>query len=129
MSDGERGHRCSGTNSPLGGARWFEGGRPLPTAMFDPTANALKNGRMFSMPGLLIRTSVREFVDLSQQRTQVAHPRRETRGTYPKCRYISIMGRGAGKSGEQRRDGGRQPSSHGAIIPAVEFIPHDVHAN
>jgi hypothetical protein len=77
-SVGEREHRCPRTDSPLGGARWFERDRPSPTSTFDPATNALKSGRMFSTPGLLIGKPVHEFVDLSEQRTRVAHPRRET---------------------------------------------------
>jgi hypothetical protein len=64
-SDGEPGHRCPRTDSPLGRARWFERCRPSPKSTFDPATNAPKNGQMFSMPGLLIGKSVREFVDLS----------------------------------------------------------------
>jgi hypothetical protein len=108
-SDGERGHRCPRTDSPLGRASWFEGRRPSPRFTFDPAANALKNRQMFSMPGLLIWKSVREFVDLSQQRMRVAHPRRESRGNISQM-PVSVDHRKEGW-GERRREKGRRTAT------------------
>jgi hypothetical protein len=81
-SEAERGHRCLRTNSPLEGANWFEKSRhsASPTSTFDPMTNPLQNGRMFSIPGLLIETSVREFVNLEQQGAQPAHAPQQTLG-------------------------------------------------
>jgi hypothetical protein len=128
-SDGERGHRCPRTDSPLGRDRWFEGRQPSPTSTFDPGTNALKNGRLFSMPRLLIGKYVREFADLSQQRTRVVHARRETRGNISQMPVHLDHRKGAGTSGEERRDSASQRSNHRAMILAVGFIPQDVHAN
>lgn len=65
------------------------------------------------MPGLLIGRAVHEFIDLSQQLTQVAHLRQEAWGN------ISLTPEHLDhrkRVWEERRDGGRQRSSHGAIM-------------
>jgi hypothetical protein len=74
-SEAEHGHRCLRTDSSLEVAHWFQKSRHLasPMSMFDPMTKTLKNGRIFSIPGLLIEKSVREFVGLEQQGAQLAH--------------------------------------------------------